>query len=210
MCRGHRCAACLRRVHVVDGVIVGYTGDGSREERTFCLQDDLHALEAKLKELGGVAAVVIDPISAYLGGTDSHKNAEVRCLLAPLSNLAARYNVAVIGVSHLSKAAGAQALMRVNGSLAFVAAARAVYLVAADPGDKVRRLFLPLKNNLGPDVDGLAFKIEGATVGSPAGILETSRVMWAPEPVLMTADEAMQAAEGTPRRTSALDEAKEC
>jgi putative DNA primase/helicase len=116
---------------------------------------------------------------------------------------------AVIGVSHLSKAAGAQALMRVNGSLAFVAAARAVYLVAADPGDKVRRLFLPLKNNLGPDVAGLAFKIEGATVFSPAGMLETSRVMWAPEPVLMTADEAMQAAEGTPRRTSALDEAKE-
>jgi putative DNA primase/helicase len=200
--------ADLRRVHVVDGVIAGYTGEGNRTSRTFCLQDDLNALEAKLKELGDVAVVVIDPISAYLGDTDSHKNAAIRGLLAPLSELAARYNVAIIAISHLSKAVGSQALMRVNGSLAFVAATRAAYLVAADPDDKERKLLLPLKNNLGPDVAGLAFRIEGTTVVSPAGPLETSRVMWESEPVLMTADEAMQATEGAPTSTGAMDEAK--
>jgi hypothetical protein len=31
---------------------------------------------------------VIGPITAYLGGVDSHKNAEVRAVLAPLRELA--------------------------------------------------------------------------------------------------------------------------
>jgi putative DNA primase/helicase len=159
-----------------------------------------------LEELRSVAAVVIDPISAYLSETDSHKNADVRAVLAPLSELAARQRVAIIGVSHLSKAAGAKALMRVNGSLAFVGAARGAYLVASDPADKTRRLFLPMKNNLGPDATGLAYRIEGASVESPAGPLATARVLWDSESVPMTADEAMQAESGS-GSTSAADEA---
>jgi putative DNA primase/helicase len=119
---------------------------------------------------------VIDPISAYLGGTDSHKNSDIRGLLAPLSEMAARHNVAIIGVSHMSKAAGAKALMRVNRSLAFVAAARAAFVVVSDSMDKTRRLFLPMKNNVGPDSTGLTFRIEGAIVASSAGPLATSRV----------------------------------
>src|SRR5579862_3079664 len=122
--------ADLTRVHVIDGVIRGYTGDGSGKSRAFSLENDLQALGAKLNELGNVAVVMIDPISAYLGNVDSHKNADVRSLMAPLGELASRHSVAIIGVSHLSKAVGAQALMRVSGSLAFVAAARAAYLVA--------------------------------------------------------------------------------
>jgi putative DNA primase/helicase len=198
--------ADLHRVHIVDGVIVGYRGDGSREDKSFSLENDLRALASKLTELGNVAVVVIDPISAYLGKTDSHNNAEVRGILAPLSELAARHNAAIIGVSHLTKAAGAQALMRVTGSLAFVAAARAAYLVSADPQDKTRRLFLPLKNNLGPDASGLAFRIEAATVPSQAGPLETSRVAWESEPVTLTADEVM-AQSSNPEETSALTDA---
>jgi hypothetical protein len=200
--------ADLTRVRIIDGVIRGYTGDGSSKSCTFSLEDDLQALGAKLAELGTVAVVVIDPISAYLGDTDSHKNADVRGLLAPLGELAARHNVAIIGVSHMSKAAGAKALMRVNGSPAFVAAARAAYLVTVDPQDKTRRLFLPMKNNLGPDATGSAFRIEGATVASPAGPLATSRIAWDSEAVPMTADEAMQT-ENTQRSTSAAGQAAE-
>jgi hypothetical protein len=198
--------ADLTRVRIIDGVIRGYTGDGSQKSGTFSLGDDLQALEAKLAELGNVAVVVIDPISAYLGDTDSHKNSDVRGLLAPLSELAARHNVAIIGVSHMSKATGAKALMRVNGSLAFVAAARAAYVVVSDSTDKTRRLFLPMKNNVGPDATGLAFRIEGVTVASSAGPLATSRVSWESEPVSQTADEAMQAESGS-CNPSALDEA---
>ncbi len=200
--------ADLTCVHIIDGVVRGYTGEGDRKNRTFSLEDDLDALEAKLKELGNVSLLVIDPISAYLGGADSHKNAEVRALLMSLSELAVRNNVAILGVSHLSKGAGASALMRVSGSLAFVAAARAAYLVTEDPQDKTRRLFLPMKNNIGRDSAGLGFRIRGTTIASTAGPLETSSVLWDAEPVLMSADEAMQG-QGKSGSVSALDIAQE-
>jgi hypothetical protein len=188
-------------------VAAGYSGNGNPANRTFSLQTDIQALASKLVELGNVALVVIDPITAYLGDTDSHKNADVRGLLAPLSELASTHNTSIIGVSHLNKTAGSQALMRVTGSLAFVAAARAAYLVTTDPREKTRRLFLPMKNNLGPDATGLAFCIEGVTVSSAAGDLATSRVVWESEPVSMTADEAIQAESGS-RNISAVETAK--
>ena len=199
--------ANLERVHVADSVVAGYTGDGTQRLRSFSLADDLQALTRRLAELGDVALAVIDPITAYLGDTDSHKNAEIRGLLAPLSELAARHNTAIIGVSHLTKTAGGLALMRVTGSLGFVAAARAAYLVAVDPANKARRFFLPLKNNLGPDLAGLAFSIEAVTVVSRTGPLETSRVLWESAAVSVTADETIHAGENTYRDTSAQDDA---
>jgi len=124
--------------------------------------------------------VVIDPISAYLSGVDSHTNADVRAVLAPLGELAGKYGVAVVVVSHLTKTSGTarttgEAQLRVSGSLAFVAAARAAHIVVVDPEDENRRLFLPAKNNLAKDNTGLAFVVESHTLD---GGIETSRVMW--------------------------------
>jgi KaiC/GvpD/RAD55 family RecA-like ATPase len=200
--------ADLNRIHFIDAVAVGYRADGTPGQRGFSLQADIEALGRLIEKLGDVVAVVVDPITAYLGDVDSHKNADVRALLVPLSEMAARYGVAVIAVSHLSKAQGQQALMRVTGSLAFVAAARAAFLVAADPEDKARRLFLPLKNNIGPDETGLAFRIEGATVPSGKGPIQTSRIVWESEAVTMTADEAMDQATDRDEVHSALGGAK--
>lgn len=83
-------------------------------------------------------------------------------------------------------------MMRVSGPVAFVAAARAAYLVAQDPDDKARRLFLPMKNNLGPGTTRLAYRIEGATVQHKAVTLQTSRIAWNPGAVCVTADDVMQ------------------
>ncbi|MBK8131468.1 MAG: AAA family ATPase [Gammaproteobacteria bacterium] len=181
--------ADTRRIHVLDAVRV-VAANGETCERTFDLTRDIGALAALLDSIEGAALVVIDPVTAYMGGVDSHRNAEVRGMLAPLSDMAARYGVAVLGVSHLNKSGGGDALMRVTGSLAFVAAARAAWLVAKDPGDAARRLFLPMKNNIGPDAAGLAFRIESATV---ADGIETSLVVWDGEPVTMAASEALDA-----------------
>jgi hypothetical protein len=200
--------ADLNRVHVMESVISGYTPDGHAVNRAFSLQKDIQALSEKLSELGDVAAVVIDPITAYLGEVDSHRNAEVRALMAPLSELAARHSTAIIGISHLNKSAGTEALMRVTGSLAFVAAARAAYLVAQDPEDKARRFFLPMKNNIGPDSSGLAFRIEKAVVQTQSEPLQTSRVIWESDPVLTTADEIMRPQQ-VPEYGSARREAME-
>lgn len=166
-------------------------------------------LGATLAEIGDVALVIIDPITAYLGGTDSHKNADIRALLAPLSDLGAKHNAAIVCVSHLSKSGANEAMLRIMGSLAFVAAARAAFLVARDKDDDKRRLFLPIKNNIGDDRTGLAYELQSTSVDSPAGIIETCRVLWHAEPVTINADDALAPPPANDEARSERDAARE-
>jgi putative DNA primase/helicase len=198
--------ADLTRAFILDAVVEAYRADGGEIRRAFNLKTDLVRLSKMLDEIGEVALIVVDPITAYLGDADSHKNAEVRALLSPLSDLAAKHHAAVVCVSHLNKGGSNDALMRVTGSLAFVAAARAAWLVARDQENANRVLFLPLKNN-NNDQTGLAFAVQSAQVRSDAGLIETSCVAWEAEAVTMTADEAMTP-QGDPEERSAVGDAK--
>jgi putative DNA primase/helicase len=188
--------ADVKRVEIIEAVSDGFHADGRENRRSFSLKADLGALDALLAGRSDIALVVIDPVSAYLSGVDTHVNADVRAILAPLGELAARHGVAIVCVSHLNKGGGmnkpgvGDALLRVSGSLAFVAAARAAYIVVRDPENNARRLLLPAKNNVGREQAGLAFTVESHLL---AGGIETSRVLWESEPVTMTADEAMAA-----------------
>ena len=67
--------ADLSRVFIMDAVLAGET------TRSFNLDCDINGLSVMLKHIGDVALVVIDPVTAYLGDTDSHKTADVRSLL---------------------------------------------------------------------------------------------------------------------------------
>jgi putative DNA primase/helicase len=197
--------ADLGRVHILDGI--EEAGDGGEiMRRAFNLKCDLGHLEELLLQLGDVRMVSIDPISAYLGDTDSYKNADVRALLTPLAELAGRFGAAIIGVSHLSKAGGQKALLRVSGSLAFVAAARAAYLIADDEENEGRRLMLPLKNNIGPDQTGFSFRIEPMRLGNG---IDTSRIAWDSAPVTRTADDVLAAESSPGDDRSALEDAKD-
>lgn len=151
------------------------------KRRHFSLEIDLPRMEEVLAGHPGTRLVVIDPIAAYCGKVDSHKNTDVRGLLAPLAELASRHRVAVVTVTHLSKSGGTKAVYRAMGSLAFAAAARAVWAIVKDTNDPNRRLFLPAKLNLARDPDGLAYRIDDG------------RVAWEYEPVKMHADEAIAA-----------------
>lgn len=150
--------------------------------RVLNLQDDLGKLaEIIRKERGNgrdVRLVLIDPIGSYMGGRskgDSFKNAEVRALLTPLAEWAARLRVAVIAVSHFNKSGNGRAIYRVTDSLAFTAAARTVWLTAEDPEDPKRRLLLKGKCNIADDPGGLAYKIEGVNI-TPE--ITAPRVVW--------------------------------
>lgn len=196
--------ADARRIHVLDAVRA-FDGAGREVQRGIDLARDVEVLRAAAHRIGNVTLIVIDPISAYLGGTDSHRNSDVRSVLAPLASLAAELGAAIVAVSHLNKAAGTDALMRVTGSLAFVAAARAAFLVVKDSHDSARRLFVAAKNNLGPDLgNGLAFRVVPVTLDSG---IQTSRLEWETEPVAMTASEALAAAAGDPEERNALADA---
>jgi RecA-family ATPase len=97
--------ADLSRVHVLDAVRVTLA-DGVLSEKCFSLETDIAALESALLQNPDVRLIVIDPLSAYLGGTDSHSNAEIRGLLSPLGAMAARRGVAVSAITHLRKSPG--------------------------------------------------------------------------------------------------------
>ena len=165
-------------------------------ERQFNLACDLPALESAIRDAGDCRLVVIDPVTAYLGDRhDSHKTADVRALLAPLAALASKHEVAVVAISHLNKSNGA-AIYRTTGSLAFVAAARAAWCVTRDPENPTRRMFLPIKNNLGNDATGLAYSIIDG------------RIRWEADLVTVSADDALTPeTERSPRNELAEAEA---
>jgi putative DNA primase/helicase len=176
------------RVHIVKATLE------RGKARAFDLQADLDLLEEKIRDVGDMALVIVDPISAYLGGkVDSHKNAETRAVLTPFGELADRTNVAVLSVTHLNKASAGQsvkALYRVIGTIPFTAAPRAVFLVTEDPDDASRCLLLQGKNNIAAPQQGLALRKLQTMVGAGGDIL-ASHIGWEPHPVSNTADETI-------------------
>jgi hypothetical protein len=175
--------ADLGAVHILQAVAP--QGEGARR---LDLHHDLSALAGFLAAHPGVRLVCLDPLSAYLGDADNHGQAALRATLQPLGALAARAGVAIVAVLHHNKAGPrAGAMRRVSGSLAFVAIARASFLVTRDPSRPDRRLLLPSKNNLGQDSRGLAYRLTPGPNGAP-------RIAWEPDFVTITADQALAGA----------------
>lgn len=173
------------RVLIVSSV---FSEDATR--RGFNLQRDLELLEQQIASAENVRLVIIDPISSYLGRVDSHKNADVRTVLEPLAELAARLRVAVVAVTHLSKGMAMKAADRVIGSIAFIAAARSAIMILHDPENPDRRLFIMLKNNLSKHTNGLAFRICERRLGDQ---IVASHIEWEPDRIVATADEVLTA-----------------
>jgi len=167
-------------------------------DRSVSLKTDINRIEGIIKKIPDCRLFVIDPITAYMEGTDSYKNAEVRTFLAPIKLLAEKTGVAVLLVSHLNKSTGHNAINRISGSGALPALCRAVYNVAKDEDDEEIRYFIPVKNNLGVDRGAFTYRIVSTDNDMP-------RVEWGESIIDLTADEAMGATHGESK--SAVDEA---
>lgn len=148
----------------------GIAGPSGEPESGFLLDTHIPLLEQALIENPDVKLMLIDPLSGHFGDKDSHKDTQVRGVLAPLCKLAERYKVAILGIAHMSKSNQGKTLYRSLGSIAFTATARAAWGVVQDPEHEDQRLFLPVKNNLGNST-GLAYR------------LENGRVIWDSTPV---------------------------
>ena len=168
--------ANMERIISLDAVISSC--DGVVHEAMFSLVTDMPQLREAIELVDDCKVVIIDPITAYLGGTDSHKDAQIRGLLAPLARLAEDTGVAIILVAHLNKSNGKKAIYRTGGSIAFLAAMRAAFVVVIDTKDPIRRLFLPTKNNLAPsEIGGLAYTIEAESIQLVTGESITAPVV---------------------------------
>ena len=199
-------------VHYVKGVRKVDKNDNSYYQ-LISLVDHISELE-KIIIKEKYKLIIVDPISLYLGSADENKNKEVRNALSVISALAERHDLAIVLNSHFSKPSGNTqrgAIYRVMGSLGFAAAARVVIAVAKDPEDPTRRLFVPIKNNLSQDYEGLVFKIESCSVRqglkSSENDLETSRICWLNERIVQTANEILNNPAGTDKPK--VEEAKQ-
>jgi hypothetical protein len=205
-------AADMSRVHIVKMV---RTKQGGR--RMFSLVVDLPLLAQKIKDIGDVVLVVIDPLSAYLGvgKIDGYRTTDVRGVLSPLTELAAEHKVSIIGIMHFNKNTNVtNAMLRLSDSLAFVAASRHAYVVADEPDSADgRKLFLKAKNNLSsPEAKALAYTFGVVTVGLDEELkigIEAPRVLWSKEHVDMTAEQALKAAQPGDKTPSLKDDCVE-
>jgi hypothetical protein len=150
--------ADLERVHFVETVRV-HLADGSTGDSLFNLERDLEKLELALAQLSGVILVVIDPIVAFLGERiDAHKDADVRRVLSPLIKMAEKMCIGLVAIMHLRKN-DSQALLRISGSIGFVATARIAWGFGKNPDDGSPCMVL-IKNNFGPLEQAISYSIE--------------------------------------------------
>jgi putative DNA primase/helicase len=149
----------LEAVEKDDVVMAGRTIAKS-SQRGFDLARDLPLLRVELERIKDVALIVIDPIPAIQPGINSDKNNEVRSSLVGLQMLAKEFRVAVVGIMHLNKSTVQEVIHRTSGSVAYVAVARSVFLIAEkrEQLDQIL-LFLPVKNNIASSDKGLSFRL---------------------------------------------------
>lgn len=140
--------AVLDRVHQIEASIGG-------ELISISTPRDLPGLGAACEKLD-IALVIIDPVMAVIAGSlDTHKDADVRSALIPLSRHLADSSVAVLALIHVNKSNGTDPLNTVMASRAFTAVARSVLYAIEDGetgrgGEATTYLLGHAKSNLGP------------------------------------------------------------
>ncbi len=154
-------------------IIARATLDSDDGPRLLTLPDDLPLIEDDLIRTGARLAV-LDPLNAFLSGkVDSHRDQDVRRVLAAIAGMAERTQAAVAVIRHLNKGGGSNPMYRGGGSIGISGAARAVFLVGIDPDDDESencRILAPIKCNLAKEPTALAFRLVQAEGDSVAHV----------------------------------------
>jgi hypothetical protein len=121
------------------------------------LNKDLEALREVCSRLK-IGAVIIDPISSYLGREIRQDNvSDVRSVLDPLQQFAEDTDVPVIAIGHFNKNETQKVINRLAGSHAFSACPRAVWIVGRNPELPTERFFVCQKCNALSDEEKRGF-----------------------------------------------------
>lgn len=126
-----------------------------------------------------VGCIIIDPITDYLlGGTGREQS--VRKSLKPILLVAAKLNIAVIAIRHLTK-------QRMNaataglGSVKLRNMARSQLLLAQHPNNKNTRVVASAKNNLGVIPESLTFIIDNGFIKWTGSCTDTADQLLRPD-----------------------------
>jgi hypothetical protein len=139
--------------------------------------------------------LIADPIPAFLGrGVNDHRNNDVRAILEPFADLLSKYQIAMLAISHFSKATDQRThLNRILGSVAYANIAREIHVVGRDPKDRNRYLVFHIKSNLGPLRDPLAYRVVEEHVYDEGKPIRTSRLDFEIAPVTADVDSVLNA-----------------
>ena len=106
-------------------------------------------LENDIIRIGNVRLVVVDPIADFSGGINANAADEVRSLLTPLIDMAARLGFALLIIGHLNKNQTMGAIYRAGGSTSgWLGKCRAAFMIFRDADDQELRHIVALKANL--------------------------------------------------------------
>lgn len=140
---------------VYDGKLLKFETGLTRRMR---FPHDLRTLQHTIDDHYPLRLVIIDPLWAFCGGDRETRERAGPALLAPLAELAARCETAIVGITGLRRDAG-RGTYRADGSRFLTQAASMAFAVVRRPKERDRRVFLPIKTNLGPEPVGLEFRI---------------------------------------------------
>ena len=105
--------------------------------------------------------IILDPIQAYIGANvDMHRANEVRPIFKKLSEIAEKYNCAVILIGHMNKASMSKSTYRGLGTIDIQAAARSVLIVGRMRENPETRIMVQDKNSLAKEGRAGAFNID--------------------------------------------------
>lgn len=104
---------------------------------------------------------ILDPFQSFLSqNNDIQNSGRMRYLLGRLSDIAAKYNCAVVLVGHMNKSKGSKSLYRGMGSIDITAIARSVLMVIRDSSESTIRYMIPIKSNLAPIGNAIGFHFD--------------------------------------------------
>ena len=173
------------KVKILQAIRDNHSQGQELKERSLDLTRDLLHVEQAIDQTPDCVLMVIDPINAYIGGVDSHKDSALRGgVLTPLQALAGKKKISILLVSHLRKSGG-KAILRTLGSIGFIGAARIAFGIVKDSNNPDRRIMICQKSNIWRDNLGFAYSL--IDCGGFA------RVEWEPDLVTQSADEIFQA-----------------
>ena len=146
--------ADLSKVHQIKMVSVTQGPAQNKQERALQLDTDVKALEEFLEQHPNVRAVVVDPVSNYMGNVRMMEDSQVRKVLNPLRVLSEKFHIAVMVVMHLNKKVDLNSIYRIGGTMGYLGIARLAWLFIEAPKEEDRPesqdeyLMLRLKANI--------------------------------------------------------------
>lgn len=181
--------------------------DKGSEDRFFSLADDLSSLDQVLGTRR-YELVIIDPLTAYFHSDtrriDAFKDADVRSVLGPVADMAARHQTAMLGIMHLGKNARDKAIYRMLNSVAFGNAARVVNMLGSDKDDETIKHLVTEKHNYSAKPPSLKFQL------LPVSFADVPRLTYLAE-TEMTSDQLLSApAKRDDKLPEAIDWLQEC